>query len=99
MANLDDIRSPQISARGHRLYPVRVAAEPTQLRDRLLVGIPVRGGRLLPGRMPPVLGIDETRISPGNLRIRNDWIHRRQSCVALKAAGIYVAKGVLGLSR
>jgi hypothetical protein len=30
---------------------------------------------------------------------RNDWIHRSQSCVTLKAAGIYVAKGVLGLPR
>jgi hypothetical protein len=30
---------------------------------------------------------------------RNDWIHPVQSCVILKAAGIYVAKGVLGLPR
>jgi hypothetical protein len=28
-----------------------------------------------------------------------DWIHRSRGCVALKAAGIFVAKGVLGLSR
>jgi hypothetical protein len=30
---------------------------------------------------------------------RRDWIRRSRSCVALKAAGIYVAKSVLGLPR
>jgi len=30
---------------------------------------------------------------------RHDWIRRSRSCVALKATGIYVAKGVLGLPR
>ena len=30
---------------------------------------------------------------------RCDWIRRSQWCVVLKAAGIHVAKGVLGLSR
>ena len=30
---------------------------------------------------------------------RSDWSRGSRSCVALKAAGIYVAKGVLGLPR